>query len=253
MDDLTLFKWLAFLGALAWLPQIIIFIKNILTKPSISIISDKQIEVGYTSYGPIINIDLAFSSEKKDALINKICLELKHEKQEREVFMWEWFEEFLLEMAIPNQGRIPYTKKQKAFAIKVLTNSLSEKKIGFQIPELKAKANKLIFELNGMKQNILEQEQDINIVKSQKEYHSLINLSKSSFIWKVGKYEINIDVFTKENKEPFKHNIEFSLSDFDIKQLEKNIEMLNIMIENTFIIQDTEFLEKWEWVYPFKH
>ena len=70
MENITLY--LSILGALAWLPEIIKLIKNIINKPKISIISDKNLELGFTLYGPIINLGLAFSSERKDALITKI-------------------------------------------------------------------------------------------------------------------------------------------------------------------------------------
>lgn len=253
MEDLTLFKWLAVFGALAWLPPIFIAIKNWIIKPKLSIISDKQLEIGYTSYGPIINIDMAFSTERKDTLINKVLLKLVHEKNETHNFIWEWFEETLLEMSIPNTGTIPYKKNQKAFALKVLTSAITEKKIGFQIPDCKSKSLKLILDLNDIKQGITSQGQDVTLLKVQKEYIELLNLCHNSFIWKTGNYKISISVYTYESKQIFNHYISFSLTDFDIKLLEKNISTLKDLIDNRFITQDVNFMEKWNWVYPTKH
>jgi len=53
-----MFKILAVLGALAWLPQLFIIIKNVLVKPIVKIIPENQLEIGYTLFGPIINGNL---------------------------------------------------------------------------------------------------------------------------------------------------------------------------------------------------
>jgi hypothetical protein len=60
-----IFQILAILGALAWLPQLIIFISKWLTKPKLTIITDKDLEIGYTTFGPIFNFQIAFLAEKK--------------------------------------------------------------------------------------------------------------------------------------------------------------------------------------------
>lgn len=57
---MTFYDFLAVLGALAWLPFIIQMIREKLKKPKLKIIPDKQIEIGYTTLGPIFNINIAF-------------------------------------------------------------------------------------------------------------------------------------------------------------------------------------------------
>lgn len=249
-EDITLL--LSILGALAWLPFIINLIKDFLTKPKITIISDKQIEIGYTTYGPIINLYLAFAGEKKDALINKIKLILIHEKSEKQEFEWEWFEEELLEMEVPNAGNVPYKKKQQAIALKLLKDNLIEKKIGFQVDSIKNERNKLINYLNEISENYIKESLDLKNLKAQKEYTDLISLSRNTFIWKVGNYKMTIEAYIYEKKENIRHNIKFKLTTLDLKKLEKNIDIINKIIESYYITHDTEYKATWNWVYPIK-
>ena len=92
---LTLTEWLAVIGAFAWLPTIIQWIRNYLKKPKLTKVSGKSFDVGFTTFGPIINMSLAFLSENKKALINKVQLELVHENNDTQKFSWVWFEEVL--------------------------------------------------------------------------------------------------------------------------------------------------------------
>ena len=60
-----LYEVLAILGASAWLPQLVVFISKKFSKPKLTIIPDKDVEIGFTSLGPIFNIQIAFLAEKK--------------------------------------------------------------------------------------------------------------------------------------------------------------------------------------------
>ncbi len=144
MDDLILFKILSIAGALAWLPPLISFILKKYRKPKLNIYSDNNLEIGFTTNGPIINIGLAFTADNKNALINKIKLILKHENQETRIFEWEWFEENLMQLIVPNQGILPYNKNQQAIAISVRENEIIEKKFGFKIQDIKLKRKEFV-------------------------------------------------------------------------------------------------------------
>jgi len=250
METITII--LSIIGALAWLPDIIKLIRNIIKKPKVTIISDKNLELGFTLFGPIINLGLAFSSERKDALITKIILKLEHENKDKYEFIWEWFEENLLEMQIPNAGIVPYKKNQQAIALKVLKDNLVEKKVGFQIQEFKIEKNKQLSNLYEINENNLKNNIPPKSILSTNEYINLNNLYKNSFIWKSGKYIAQIEIFTNENKKSFTHSLNYKISTYDIKQLEKNKDLINKVLENMFIKQDIEYTEIWTWIYPLK-
>ena len=89
----TFYQILAVSGALAWLSPIIVpWIIKKFTDTKLTVISHKQFEIGYTTLGPIFNINLAFLAKDKDALIMKIGAHLQHEKKEINYFIWDWFE-----------------------------------------------------------------------------------------------------------------------------------------------------------------
>ncbi len=71
--------WIAILGALAWTPHLLSYIRSLLTKPEIQIITPRTVSLGFTSYGSIFNLNLAFSVKNKDIVISSISIRLKHE------------------------------------------------------------------------------------------------------------------------------------------------------------------------------
>src|ERR1700722_12039873 len=79
----------AYIGALAWLPQIFWWISKKIVKPIMSVYPDDKIKIGYMFLGPIINLRLALISEEKDALINCCQVEILHENGEKRLFAWK--------------------------------------------------------------------------------------------------------------------------------------------------------------------
>ncbi|NIW14974.1 MAG: hypothetical protein GWN31_13825, partial [Candidatus Thorarchaeota archaeon] len=73
----------AYIGAGAWLPHIASWIHRQFSVPVVKIIPDAQIELGYSSYGPIFNLNLALSTTRKDILIDKIGVNLRHEEGDK--------------------------------------------------------------------------------------------------------------------------------------------------------------------------
>lgn len=248
---MTLTDFLAIIGALSWLYPLIMWLDKRLTKTQLEIINHKQLQIGYSSFGPIINIDLAFSATKEDAFVKEISIILKHESNQTENFKWEWFEENLMEIQMPDTGGIvPYKKNQKAVALKVLTNTLTEKKVGFQKPVFHdhySEQYQKTFEIN---QNIISKGGNINELRRSKEYNDFENLLRNNFIWKVGKYQGLITCKVANNKDTFNREIEFFLTSLDIRKLENNIQLCLDTLENHFIIQNPEFNVFWNWANP---
>ena len=78
----------AYIGAAAWLPQIATWLYRRFVRPLITIVPDKYAEVGFTSYGPIFNVRMAFSSERKDVIIDGFEILLEHEDGDTRTVRW---------------------------------------------------------------------------------------------------------------------------------------------------------------------
>lgn len=248
---MEIYKILAILGALAWIYPLGLSIRSLLTKTKLEIIHHKQLEIGYTINGPIINVDLAFSAIDKDAFIKMVSVKLEHQNKENIELQWEWFEEVLLEMDLPDSGIVPYKKNQKAIAIKVPIETLIEKKIGFQSKKFKLEYSKFYSETNQKQINISENQLDLQQLKTTNEYNNFLNLFKDHFPWKKGKYEGLIEVQISERKKVFTQNFSFELTTLDIKNLETNISTSQELVKLHFVSPDPEFKIIWKWANPF--
>lgn len=251
MAKITITDILAIIGALSWAYPLIIWLDKRFTKTHLEIINHKQLQIGYTSFGPIINIDLAFSATKDDAFVKEVGIVLRHESNQTENFKWEWFEENLMEIQMPDTGGIlPYKKNQKAVALKVLTNTLAEKKVGFQKPIFHDQYSDQYQNTFEIYQSIVSKGGDISEIKRSKEYNAFEHFLRNNFIWKAGKYNGVIISKVANNKDTFKREIEFYLTSLDIRKLESNIQLCLDTLENTFVTQNQEFSVYWNWANP---
>jgi hypothetical protein len=241
------YKVLAILGALAWVPQLIILIKNYFAKPTIRIITEDKFDIGFTSLGPIINTSIALASENKKSLINKIEVELKHENGEIQKFSWKWFEETLHVADLPNSGgSIPTRKNQTAIAINIPKDGLIERKIGFQQNAFQSKIKEYDLLCIEASNNLMKAEKDPLELKSDANYNNLKNHFNNGFNWKIGNYNMKISVFETTLKNPITLTKSFNLAALDITYLKPNIEGCINEIDRIFIGQNIKTL-KWNW------
>lgn len=243
-----MYELLAILGALAWLPQLFVWITNLIAKPKITIIPDKELEIGYTSFGPILNVRLAFLAESKKVLIKSIEVELTHEKNDTQKFSWDWFEETLYELNVPNTGLLPTKKNQKAIAINIDKDQLIEKKIGFQQNTFKTEHKRLLQTTTEEYLNLLNADQNTATIKSHKCYNDLLDHYKNSFGWKVGNYSAKFILTISEKNLTFNKSLDFKLTSLDIKSLELNIERCKQLAEKEYVNENIEIEENWFWV-----
>ena len=86
---MKLIDWIAVLGALAWTPHLIGMFKQWIIKSKIRVITHRNAEIGFTTFGPIFNIRLAFAVEHRDIVVSDLKIRLKHESGEEKVFEWQ--------------------------------------------------------------------------------------------------------------------------------------------------------------------
>jgi hypothetical protein len=164
-------------------------------KPKLKIVSAPTVEIGYSTFGPIVNLTAAISVECRDALIEKITLKATHEKGEERHLTWKWLNEKQHQIQSATGEMAEVSKNQPAVALKVSTLSLAEKIIGFQDLEFQAKAQALIATLvehynylRGQSGNLIE-----SLVKS-KEFNQARDFFRSNMYWKEGRYTFEVSL-----------------------------------------------------------
>ncbi len=251
---MKIFEIVAILGALAWLPHLIKFIKDLLTTPEIRVITQRNAEIGYTAYGPIFNLRIAFATKHRDIVISSIKIRLIHESGEEKLFSWHGIMQSLGEMRNIAGTSIPWEKEQSVLAIKLNVKEIEERLIRFQ--EEDYHNNKEIFEAKSAKKfAYLREKGDIDYdeyLKSE-EMKDLFSYIKQRFNWKAGKYTIIFEIESSDNFKLTDNKYSFSLTALDIELLEKNKELIELSYENILksVIQEYKMHTIiWNWRNP---
>lgn len=217
------FEWIALIGAFAWLPHLFTFVKDALSKPEIRIITEKTIELGFTTLGPILNLRIAFAVKNKDIVISGIKFRLRHESGEEKIFSWHGVVQKLLQMNNPQFGPIPFEKELSVLAIKLSPKEVEERFIRFQ--EQSYHTNKDIYEEKAAKKIIYMQasdDTDIEAFLKSEEMKDLYSYINHSFNWKSGKYKLTFEFESPESFILNNNTYEFSLTPMDIEHVDKN-------------------------------
>ncbi len=217
------------IGAAAWLYPLGVLAHKLITKPKVSVLTDEYAELGYSTYGPIVNIRLAFTSERKDAVIEKVELIVKHKEGDTHTLTWKSLEETEMELRpISGIGGGTLSKSDAAIALRVSTSLVSQKKVGFhdngftsEMREVDQKLKKQIAHLTlTNKEKLLE-----NLVASS-EYRDYMAFLKHKMYWRVGQYTIILKAFIYSVKNPFETIFSVDLDEIDVDSLSKNCEIV---------------------------
>jgi hypothetical protein len=267
-------EWAAFVGAAAWLPQIGQWLYGWLAKPALRISSGTTIEMGYSNnYGPIANPTLALSTSRKDAIIEKMTVEVKHEQGDTHLLTWVALNENFSEIRNPAGEVLEVGKNQAAIALKVSTLGLTEKKVLFQDlavqarhRELTSKMGELFSHLSAIK----EEKVGEKITKSQ-EFARAAAHFKDNMYWKEGKYLFTIRAYEIRSRKPHEEQFDVVLTRSDVDALRRNSELYETDTRELYLAAD-RFAEeakkpeaerkpvepqkpfsKWQWIYPQIH
>jgi hypothetical protein len=215
----------AYIGAAAWLPQIILFIYSIIVRPKITVVPEKQVEIGYTSLGPIFNIRLAVSSERKNAIIDHVGVTLKHEDGSVHIFSWAGMKETFSQITdITGKMQQAVEREYNPIALVLIKSNLVERLFRFQdsiyhskIYTLGQKVADHTIYLKTTKPNFHDE-----LIES-KEIHDLIKFEEEYFFWKPGKYCVNFSVKSPNTFNFSKSSFTFELKSYDVENLRKNL------------------------------
>lgn len=241
--------WLAILGALAWTPHLLSLARDWLTKSKVRVITQREAELGFTTYGPIFNIRLAFSVENKDIVISDLRVRLTHESGEERVFEWQGITQHMGKMTLPDASAMPFEKEQSVLAIKLNQKDIEERFVRFQDPaylatqrEYVAKAAKKMSYLKA------EERYDPELFLREPELTDLYSFNKHAFAWKSGRYTASIEMQSPEQFDLVDNVRAFNLTPLDIERLEKNKNLLELDYKR--IITGGEEKLAWQWCNP---
>jgi len=128
---MTIIEGVAILGALAWLPHLIKLMKDLITRPEVRIITQRSAEIGYTIFGPVLNLRIALSVRNRDIVISSIRIKLRHESGEEKLLSWQGIVQRLGQINPPQVGAIPFEKELSVLAIKLTPKEVEERLIRF--------------------------------------------------------------------------------------------------------------------------
>ena len=251
---MTLFEIAAILGALAWLPHLIKLIKDLVTRPKIRIITQRTAEIGYTPFGPILNLRIAFSVRHRDIVISSIQIKLKHESGEERILSWQGIVQRLGQMGTPEVGLIPWEKEQTVLAIKLTEKEVEERLIRFQ--ENDYHTNKEKYDNNVAKKLTYltgKGEYNPDEFLQTEEMKDLVSFIKHWFNWKQGKYTITFEMQSPDAFDLADNVYEFSLNPLNIESLEANKELILLSFEDQLKIGTEGYQphkSNWNWVNP---
>jgi hypothetical protein len=250
---MSLIDAVAVLGALAWIPPIVQGLRNVLTKPKVRVITQEQVEIGFTTYGPIANIRLAFASSRKEIIVSNVQLELRHEAGDIQTFSWQGIVQPLGRINSP-AGTVFSEKEQSVLAIKLNTKDIEERQIRFQdrgyhkgkqdrVEKLIQKLIYLSKDKNANPQSAL----------GSTELIDLVSYTRQSFNWKVGKYSLVFRIGSTQRFEIENNTYEFALTPIDIELLEKNKDLIESAYGDELQQGLPGYVNQtfsWNWRYP---
>jgi hypothetical protein len=224
----------AYIGAAAWMPQILTWIYRAITKPKLRIVPDAQAEVGFTTYGPIFNIRMAFFVENRDLIIDGLTLSITHADGDQHEMRWAGLGETFSEITDGKGNRQIVSKDQTPIAIKVNTQALFEKFVRFQESRFHAAdgptTRALVTHFNFLKQK--SPDSFVQEVLNSKELFSVVDQRQKWFWWKPGRYVVSVRPNSPQKFDQVENSFAFELSDVDLDNLKGNIPYIDLELKN---------------------
>jgi hypothetical protein len=245
--------WIAVFGAFAWLPHLIRFGYQFFSKPKLRIITGMAPELGFTTFGPILNMRLAFVVDHKDLVISGMKIRLRHESGSEHVFVWQGLTQTLGTLSNPQMGNMPFQRESNVLALKAKVADVDERFVRFQSVEflsgkepIEAKAGSRIMYLQRQ-----GKEPDIESFLQSDEMTDLYAYIKRAFDWKQGAYSLQFEVDSPQSFRITTDVYEFSLTQVDVEELEKNTAQVERDYREKFIPKkEEEPALVWMWRYP---
>ena len=244
----------AYVGAAAWAPQVVAWIYGAVSKPQLNMVSAGKIEIGFSMLGPIVNATLAISSERRDALIEKITLDVTHEHGDKRRLVWSMLSENQQQIRDAQGNISSQYKNNPAVALKVSTLALLEKTIGFQDPTFEEARR--ISEARTVEQfRHLETQngnaEALSILLRSMEFAQVRREFENFMYWRAGRYDFSFRARMAGVKNPHVQRFNVELTEPDIATLRRNFELLDRYVRAALSTNtEDQRVVTWNWVYP---
>jgi hypothetical protein len=244
----------AIIGALAWVPPIFVAVRSWMTKPKIRIITQPSPEIGFTTFGPILNLRVALTVTHKDIVITGIRLSVTHESGEQVTFSWRGIVQRMGTMNYPQVGAVPFEKESNVLAMKVSLKDVEERFIRFQnLGYLQRKGE--LDAISIKKLAYLRQSGSFDgpsFLKSQ-EMADVYSFIRQSFAWKPGGYRLQVQLESPDAFTVLDDQYSFTLSPLEVQNLSDNLRHIEQYFANE-VLPAKEGAQPapipWRWVYP---
>jgi hypothetical protein len=242
----------AWVGAAAWLPQISTWVYGSFVRPLVTIVPGREAEIGFTRFGPIFNIRIAFSADRKDAIVDGMEIVLRHSDGETHVFRWAGLAETFSEISDEAGNRSVIRRDESPIALKIGTQSLVEKLVRFQEPKYHDADRQPTINLVAHF-NFLKQSGDTDYVAKvlgSKEAHELVDTREKSFWWKVGQYSVQFVLSSPKKIALANERFEFEITTLDLDYLRQNIKNIEVDLRNVInsnLTEPTTEPLNWSW------
>ena len=242
----------AYVGAAAWLPPIIFVIYRATIKPKVTIVPEKQVEIGYTTFGPIFNIRLAVSAARKDTIIDHVGISIRHEDGASHEFSWAGMRETFSEIK-DMSGNMQFVERDYSPIALVLSKfGVIERFFRFQAPSFHSKHKKLLRVATDYQAYLKTKKADYHedLLNSQ-QVHDVLEFYEQYFFWKSGQYSVRFSVKSPKKVILTESVYVFDLQPYEVDDLKKNLPMFKIEATNLIKSDIKSFRRKevkWNWV-----
>jgi hypothetical protein len=244
----------AYIGAAAWIPQIGQWLYRLWAKPQLRVVPSSAVGITFTGFGPIMQLTCSLNTDRRDTLVERIEIDVKHALGEKRNFLWVLISDFNQQLTAPTGEILNFGRSQPATAIKLSMESLSDRVIQFQDAQA-AKASQETIE------RLLDQ---YRFIKTTSPGDAIVELSKSkeyrdaresferSFSWKSGKYEMVVSLYSKELLKGHHQKFDFDLLVSDSDTLKANLGLFSEFVQARVNVSESVPVREpaWKWVFP---
>ena len=240
---------LAYIGAAAWLPQTLIPLYNKFNKPTIAIHADHTAQIGYTLYGPIININLALHSSK-EIIIDFIGIQISRVNGQIHEFRWAGITETFSQIkSLQGENQI-IQREHSPLLFRISTLSTLEYFFRFQEQKFHCDQITTSSELLKKFSTLRADNKDYpsSIIKSD-EFQKYLEFMESYFWWKPGKYKIVFEIKAKSKLKLTRCSYTLNLENTHVNTLRANLGLIDLACLH-FVAPGINQEPSMLWAYP---